>query len=125
MSRARTLVRLPASRFRMLHGCLLLAAGCTAPMMQARSEGDTVHVTWRGAPFATVHAGAQPRPFVFPLVGPDGVPLTRSFPMAKVDGEATDHPHHVSLWFAHGDVDGFDFWQGQAHKERIVLDGAP
>src|SRR5690606_16901900 len=21
-----------------------------------------------------------------------------------------DHPHHRSLWYSHGDVNGFDFW---------------
>lgn len=25
-------------------------------------------------------------------------------------GETDDHPHHHSLWFAHGNVNGLDFW---------------
>jgi hypothetical protein len=37
--------------------------------------------------------------------------MTRSFPLAPAAvGEATDHPHHRSLWTAHGSVDGIDFW---------------
>ena len=101
------------------------SVACRTPSVAAVTEGDRVHVTAAGRPFATVHAGARPRPFVFPLFGPDGITRTRSHPMAKVDGEATDHPHHVSLWFAHGDVSGFDFWQGQKRRERLELDGAP
>jgi hypothetical protein len=37
--------------------------------------------------------------------------MTRNYPMVKdVMGEPTDHPHHRSLWFAHGSVSGKDFW---------------
>src|SRR5262245_32101858 len=105
-------------------GLLPLLAACAAPVA-VRLDGTTAIVTLHGAPFATVQAGAEPRPFVFPLLGPGGVQITRSFPMAEVAGEATDHPHHQSLWFAHGSVDGFDFWQGTAHKERIALATPP
>jgi hypothetical protein len=46
-----------------------------------------------------------PRPFFFPLVGPSGTPLTRM-------GHPGDfsHEHHRSIWFAHADVLGLDFW---------------
>ena len=30
--------------------------------------------------------------------------------MEKVPGEPNDHPHHHSLWVAHGDVNGTDDW---------------
>jgi len=105
-----------------LAGC---AASPPAAPLAVRLDGTTALVTLGGAPFATVQAGAEPRPFVFPLLGPGGVPMTRSWPMAEVAGEARDHPHHSSLWFAHGDVGGFDFWQGVAHRERMVLAAAP
>lgn len=99
-----------------------LFAACAAPSVVGVLDVDALRVTVDGEPFATVHFAASPRPFVFPVVGPDGVALTRSFPMADVAGETKDHPHHVSLWFAHGDVNGFDFWQGKAHRERIEWD---
>ncbi len=104
---------------------LAAATACTAPRLAVQRERDLVHIALGAAPFATVHTAASPRPFVFPLFGPDGVPMTRSFPMATVAGEETDHPHHQSLWFAHGSVDGFDFWQGTAHRERMELVGEP
>lgn len=52
------------------------------------------------------HHGPQyPRPFFFPLNGPSGAPLTR---MGHPGAE--NHDHHRSVWFAHNDVDGADFW---------------
>lgn len=106
---------------------LLALAGCagTGARGTVFADGAIVRVTCDGEPFATVNVRAEPRPFVFPVLGPGGVPITRSYPMADVEGEAVDHPHHVSLWFAHGDVNGFDFWSGVAHRERQVLTGAP
>ncbi|MEO6597232.1 MAG: DUF6807 family protein, partial [Planctomycetota bacterium] len=102
---------------------LFSIASCTSPSAHAVLAGDTVCVTLGGEPFADVNYRAEPRPFVFPLLGPGSVPMTRSFPMAEAQDEERDHPHHQSLWFAHGDVSGFDFWAGQSHRERIVIDG--
>lgn len=52
-----------------------------------------------------------PRPFMYPIVGAAGENLVRNFPMkAGVAGEPADHKHHRSLWFAHGAVNGIDFW---------------
>jgi hypothetical protein len=33
--------------------------------------------------------------------------------MAEAPDEERDHPHHQSLWFAHGAVNGHDFWTGR------------
>jgi hypothetical protein len=54
-----------------------------------------------------------PRPFLYPIIGATGESVVRNFPMKKgVPGEEKfqDHPHHRSLWFAHGNVNGTDFW---------------
>ncbi len=96
--------------------CLVLAAACGG----AAWFEPVVVPAADGGPFATVRAGAEPRPYVWPLCGPGGVPMTRDFPMGTRPGEAHDHPHHQSLWFAHGDVDGFDFWHGSGEQERLV-----
>ena len=51
------------------------------------------------------------KPILYPIVGPHGIPMTRSYPMVKdVDNEARDHPHHKSFWFTHDDVNGVRFW---------------
>ncbi len=54
-------------------------------------------------------------PILWPIIGPTGKPVTRHYPMARVPGEREDHPHHRSLWFGHGDVNGLSYW----HRERI------
>ncbi len=46
-----------------------------------------------------------PRPFLFPLIGPSGLPLTR-----MGHPGAPNHDHHRSIWFAHAKVLGIDFW---------------
>lgn len=52
-----------------------------------------------------------PKPIIWPLIGPNGEKMTRDFPMvADSQNEKHDHPHHRSLWFTHGEVNGIDFW---------------
>lgn len=46
-----------------------------------------------------------PRPFLFPIVGPSGHALTR-----MGHPGAPNHDHHRSVWFAHQQVLGIDFW---------------
>lgn len=81
---------------------------------------DVVHILSNGEPFATVHMLAEPRPYVWPLFAPGGIAVTRNHPMGERDGEQSDHPHHQSFWLAHGNVNGFDFWHGKGHRERVV-----
>lgn len=64
-------------------------------------------------------------PSLYPIIGPGGVEMMRNYPFKKdVKGEPSDHPHHVSLWYNHGDVNGIDFWSyGHGGKGgKIVLD---
>ncbi len=50
------------------------------------------------------------RPFFYPVIGPNQLPVTRNWPMGFKKGEAKDHPHHRSFWYAHGEINGHDFW---------------
>ncbi|MEL6109006.1 MAG: PmoA family protein [Planctomycetota bacterium] len=61
------------------------------------------------------HAGdpTAPRPYFYPLVGPSGLPLTR-----MGHPGAPNHDHHRSVWFAHHQVLGIDFW-GDSTDARI------
>ena len=106
----------------LLCGCLVLVAGCNSAALTVWEEGQDVVIASHGEAFATVHTDAEPRPYVWPLVAPGGVEVTRNHPMGSREGEQHDHPHHQSLWFAHGDVNGFDFWHGRDRRERIVLE---
>ncbi len=60
------------------------------------------------------YGGSTPRPFVFPIIGPSGKPLTRMGHPHDPHG----HRHHRSVWVAHHDVSGVDFW-GDAGTGRI------
>ncbi|NBV45989.1 MAG: hypothetical protein EBR86_10225 [Planctomycetia bacterium] len=64
-----------------------------------------------GQPVAEYRWGGRAKPVLFSLLGPHGERLSRAWPLEEgVAGEAHDHPHHESLWFTHGDVNGIDFW---------------
>jgi hypothetical protein len=54
----------------------------------------------------------QTKPVLHPVLSPSGVPLTRAYPYAIVEGEATDHPHHQGIYFTYDDVgpEMDDFW---------------
>ncbi len=64
---------------------------------------------------------SQKKPILYPLKTPKGTVVTRSFPVAKVAGERTDHPHHVSAWFNYGNINGVDFWNnsGGRNSEKM------
>ena len=58
----------------------------------------------------------QKKPILYPLRTSKGTVVTRSYPVAKVAGERTDHPHHVSAWFNYGNINGVDFWNNSGGK---------
>jgi hypothetical protein len=69
---------------------------------------------------------ANARPFFYPVIGPTGEPVTRSYPMrGDVLGEPKDHPHHRSMWSAYGEVNGTDNWSEGEHHARQVPQGEP
>ena len=73
-----------------------------------------------GNPFTKYRTKDVNNPCFFPVIGPEGLSMTRHYPLEKArEGEADDHPHHTSLWFTHGDVNGLDFWHGGGkHPEK-------
>ena len=50
------------------------------------------------------------KPVLYPIVAPNGVTITRGYPLNPRPGERTDHPHHIGMWLNYGDVNGLDFW---------------
>ncbi len=91
------------------------------PVMSLEQRADRVVVTVDGEPFTEYlfQKEGLRRPVLFPIFGPHGLTLTRSWPVGpKLPGDPLDHPHHESFWFAHGDVNGHDFWT-TANGERI------
>lgn len=82
-------------------------------------EGGAVEVKVGGKPFLTYQTTLGPKPFYWPIYGPTGARITRAYPMEKVEGEKTDHPHQRSLWFTHGKVNGIDFWSEMKNHGSI------
>lgn len=98
---------------------LLLTALLLAPTLVeagdstvvALLDGDRITVKIDGELFTEYHFEGQNKPILYPVLGPGQVPMTRNYPMKQgVPNEASDHPHHRSLWFTHGDVNGISFW---------------
>jgi len=86
-----------------------------------RSERGAV-VKIDGELFTEYLTKAGQSPAMWPIVGPTGQPMTRSYPVGPDQkGETRDHPHHQSLWFTHDQVNGADFWKANVenpHGER-------
>ncbi|RYD29799.1 MAG: hypothetical protein EOP86_21065, partial [Verrucomicrobiaceae bacterium] len=79
-----------------------------------------------GSLFTELIYAGQPKPVLFPVVGPGGFLITRQWPiLPKAPGEETDHPHHRGLWFSHGAVNGVDFWSEAPGAGKIVVRGLP
>ncbi len=88
------------------------AAGGGELPVKLKRQGAHIDVLIGGQPFTTYFFGAEaPKPYLHPLRSAQGTIVTRGFPMIKdIPGESMDHPHHRGLYFAHGDINGVDFW---------------
>jgi len=106
-----------------LHLAATPARGAEQPIAITAGDGKFV-VTAGGQPFAEVDYRTYAKPIVYPILGPGQVRMTRNHPMQPgTPGEATDHPHHKSMWFAHGDINGVSFWdeRGKIITEKAEL----
>ncbi len=66
------------------------------------------------------------RPFLYPVNGLEGIPLTG---FGKPHDPTGSHAHHYSLWIAHANVDGNDFWSERGglivHQQFEELEDGP
>jgi len=83
---------------------------------------DKLRVEINGELFTEYCFQGAPHVYFYPLIGPGGLPITRNWPMKEAEGEERDHPHHRSLWYSHGEVNGVDFWSESAKAGKIVHD---
>jgi hypothetical protein len=108
----------------MLNKCLavLVVAVPLCAQVTVTRATDRISVNIDGKPFTDFFIGADaPKPYLHPLRAASGTAVTRYFPMQKIAGESTDHLHHMGLWFAHGDVNGVDFWSSEPGDNRQDL----
>jgi hypothetical protein len=93
---------------------LLFAALPLSAQVKITQGENKISVEIDGKPFTDFFYGPDvPHPYLHPLRAASGTIVTRHFPMEKVEGESVDHPHHRGLWFAHSNVNGFDFWNNE------------
>jgi hypothetical protein len=95
----------------------MTAAAQEVKLVDAKDKKQ-VDVLVDGKPFTSyVYWDDQKKPTLYPLRTAKGTTVTRGYPLEKVAGERTDHPHHVSAWFNYGDVNGIDFWGNSAENK--------
>ncbi len=110
---------------------LLLLTPCLAaetPKITAKlnEAAQKVTVEIGGSLFTELVYGGHPKPVLFPIIGPGGNMMVRQWPMKDAaPGEEKDHPHHRGLWFAHGAVNGTDFWKETPDAGKVKIQGVP
>ena len=100
---------------RIVAAAALLALSAPARAEVRVTEGPgKVRVDVNARLFTELILRGAPHIYYWPLMGPGEVPVTRAWPMEDRPAEEHDHPHHRSMWFAHGLVNGMDFWSEPA-----------
>ncbi|HPA19606.1 MAG TPA: PmoA family protein [Verrucomicrobiae bacterium] len=98
------------------------------------ADGDRIKVSAGDRPLTAYDPAVKTMekiwPVLHPLYGPAGAMLTRAFPLDGPPGDTKDHPHHQSVWTAHGDVNGINFWalkegHGLVHQRECKQSCAP
>lgn len=94
----------------------------TSPLAQAQTVAIKpsergLRIEIDGKLFSEYRTTDAQRPYMYPITGPGGANLARPYPMEE--GGAKDHPHHRSMWFTHGGVNGVDFW-GNGEKNGTI-----
>jgi hypothetical protein len=103
----------------------LVASPLAAADFSIEQQPDGVVIKIDGELFTRYVTGDTKtnKPYFYPVIGPGGGEMTRSYPMKDVEGEAQDHPHHRSFWFGHQFVNDFDTWhEGLTMEERAKGD---
>ena len=91
-----------------------------AEAVQVQRKGYEINVTIGGKPFTTYYFNPDvAKAYLQPLRSAEGTIVTRGFPIGNTVPPAHRHdhalePHQRPLYFAHGDIDGLDFWGEQA-----------
>ena len=93
----------------LLAGCAHGQAGHSSGVRISQEHGK-LRVEINGKLFTEYCYKDVPRPYFYPLLGPDELAMTRRWPLESTTDEEHDHRHHRSLWYAHSSVNGLDFW---------------
>ena len=117
MNRSRTVATLALCLFALVLSPTAGHSQTTIKVLKGKEKDQGIAVMIGGELFANVDLDNYRRPILYPIYGPDQTPMTRNYPMQKgVEGEASDHPHHKSIWCGHGLINGVSFW----HEEGQI-----
>ena len=98
----------------------LLSSTLLAASVEMRRDENKIDVMIGGQPFTTYYFGRlTAKPYLMPLRTASGIVISRSFPIGNDISPAdvkspSFEPHQRPLYFAHGDIDGLNFWAEQA-----------
>jgi Methane oxygenase PmoA len=99
-------------------GIPLLSLPChsQSEAVSFRRQGNTIRVAIGGRPFTIYNFDPKTaKAYLQPLRSANGVMVTRGFPIGDTVPAANEHdpnlePHQRAMYFAHGNINGFDFW---------------
>jgi len=101
--------------------CLALQ-GVADAQFKTVQQSDRIDVMRDGKLVTSYLFRSGTKPVLWPIHGPDGHKMTRSYPMdATIPNEAHDHPHHRGLWMTFGEVDGGDWWAEGKDKGIVAV----
>jgi hypothetical protein len=92
----------------------------TAESVQLTRYGNKVDIAIGGRPFSTYYFDpAQAKPYLQPLRSAKGTVVSRGFPIGNDVPEQhrkdqSLEPHQRDLYFAHGNINGLNFWAEEA-----------
>lgn len=96
--------------------CLLSGSVLLGASVELKQQTDRIDIAIGGKPFTSYYfAGVASKSYLMPLQTAKGLVISRPFPIgndvSKGDPKASSfEPHQRPLYFAHGDVDGLNFW---------------
>jgi len=110
--------------------CLLIGYATLLPAADVAfgEQPGRLEIKLDGKPLTAFHYDSKwDKPFLYPIRTSSGLILSRGWPLDPRPGEAEDHAWHRGFWWAHGDINGDDFWREKPHPatSRMVVDGKP
>jgi hypothetical protein len=102
-------------------GLLVFAGGCQVGQRVEFVRGDKkIDVMIGGKHFTSYrYEETLTKPVLYPVKTPSGIVVNRSFPLAKVEGESDDHPHHVGVFFTYDRVNDDGFWNNAIWPPQV------
>jgi hypothetical protein len=105
---------------------LLCAFTCGALQgVDVQRNGNQIEVSIGGKPFTTYYFDPKvAKPYLMPLRSAHGTIVTRGYPVGNEVPPGSQHdpsfePHQRPLYFAHGNIDGLDFWGEEAFDKMF------